>query len=577
MKIIQNFKIRKKLLLLYVPTLFALVMLLAIFILDTNYINQKTKRIYYDETYVSTSLILNADRDLYQAATEEKELYLSTNLSDIRKKELLDSYSENITQVEERMSQAIDNIKTNDELYTEFKHVVSGKTLEMMYSKFVVHMEEWKTSYDISTSLGDIDIHLTAFSNAREEINGMTELLDKYAKSKSIEISKEINNSVIVWSIIISSLIIIISILAVFIIKYLRRSILYTTKDMDLLSHNDLSFNPYQVSSKDELGNLSSSVNEVVKSLRGILILLNTTSSKITDSSSSMKMNIDEITISMNQIANTVGEIAGSAGQQAEDAEHAANEFGNLGEVIAKNGKSTRVLSNASHQLREISKEGLTTITELSNITVNSKKSFELIFDTISNTNESAGKIGIVSEAIAGIAEQTNLLALNAAIEAARAGEAGKGFSVVAEEIRKLAEQSAESTKSIQAILDVLQKQISYANEQSNVVKKAVDIQAESVKETEKRYNVIVDTLLEMNLEINSLEIVSEEMEKSRNQVLDIITSLSAIAQENAASTEETSATTEEVLASMITINGAVEEIDQLALQLNDVIRRFKL
>jgi methyl-accepting chemotaxis protein len=577
MKIIQNFKIRKKLLLLYVPTLFALVMLLAIFILDTNYINQKTKRIYYDETYVSTSLILNADRDLYQAATEEKELYLSTNLSDIRKKELLDSYSENITQVEERMSQAIDNIKTNDELYTEFKHVVSGKTLEMMYSKFVVHMEEWKTSYDISTSLGDIDIHLTAFSNAREEINGMTELLDKYAKSKSIEISKEINNSVRVWSIIISSLIIIISILAVFIIKYLRRSILYTTKDMDLLSHNDLSFNPYQVSSKDELGNLSSSVNEVVKSLRGILILLNTTSSKITDSSSSMKMNIDEITISMNQIANTVGEIAGSAGQQAEDAEHAANEFGNLGEVIAKNGKSTRVLSNASHQLREISKEGLTTITELSNITVNSKKSFELIFDTISNTNESAGKIGIVSEAIAGIAEQTNLLALNAAIEAARAGEAGKGFSVVAEEIRKLAEQSAESTKSIQAILDVLQKQISYANEQSNVVKKAVDIQAESVKETEKRYNVIVDTLLEMNLEINSLEIVSEEMEKSRNQVLDIITSLSAIAQENAASTEETSATTEEVLASMITINGAVEEIDQLALQLNDVIRRFKL
>ena len=576
MKMIQNLKVSKKLLLLYMPALVALVILLVVFIWDTNDINKTTKKIYYEETYISTSLILNADRDFYQAATEEKELFLSTKLNETQKKELMDGYQENITQVEERMSQAIDNIKENHKLYAEFKHSGSGKTLEMMYKEFVSNLNEWKNSYDINTSKGDINSHLIYFDASREQINAMTELLDEYAKEESQSISGDIQTKVMIWSILILILIVLISIFAYYIIKYLKRSILGTTKDMGRLSENDLSFEPYQISSKDELGGLCISVNEVIRSLRGILSLLSDTSSKLTDSSASMKINSDEITVSMNQIASTVGEIAGSASQQAEDAEQAASEFGNLGEVIIKNTLSTKVLSDASNQLQIVSKEGLVTITELSKITVNSKKSFDLIFDTIRNTNESASKIGTVSEAIASIAEQTNLLALNAAIEAARAGEAGKGFSVVAEEIRKLAEQSSQSTNSIHAILDVLQQQITEANEQSDMVREVVDTQAESVKETEERYKVIVETLEDMNGEINSLESVSKEMEKSRNQVLDIITSLSAIAQENSASTEETSATTEEVLASMITINEAVEEIDHLSTQLNQVINRFK-
>ena len=148
---------------------------------------------------------------------------------------------------------------------------------------------------------------------------------------------------------------------------------------------------------------------------------------------------------------------------------------------------------------------------------------------------------------------------------------------MVADEIRQLAEQSAKSTDSIHSILNVLQEQISKANAQSNQVQEAVKTQAESVRETEERYRVIVKTLGEMNGEIRNLDYVSQEMENSRNAVLDIITSLSAVAQENAASTEETSATTEEVLATMTTINGAVLEIEELSRELDGVIGRFVL
>ena len=580
MKAIRNMKVSQKLLLLCIPALLALVTLLVLFILDTTKISRETKKAYYDEVYVSTELILNADRDYYQAALSEKEVVLSPNMDAARKKELIDTHNEDVGQVTERIDQAIENIKGNKELYSEFKHSASGKTMEELYGDFLIHQKAWRESYDINDanpSPANMDKHLEEFSSARDCINTMTELLNEYAVAKSASITADINKDIFWISGFIIVLTVLIMALAFYIVRFLRKAITMTTNDMELLAGNDLSFAPYQVPSRDELGGLSVSVNTLIESLRGIVSILRESSTRLLESSSAMKINSDEITLSMDQIAHTVGDIAGSAGQQAEDAEHAAKEFENLGSVIQQNNKSTQTLSDASGHLEDISRQGLDVITNLASLTEENQKSFDLIFHTIRNTNESAGKIGDVIQAIASIAQQTNLLALNAAIEAARAGDAGRGFAVVADEIRQLAEQSAKSTDSIHSILNVLQEQISKANAQSNQVQEAVKTQAESVRETEERYRVIVKTLGEMNGEIRNLDYVSQEMENSRNAVLDIITSLSAVAQENAASTEETSATTEEVLATMTTINGAVLEIEELSRELDGVIGRFVL
>ncbi|MFA9462745.1 MAG: methyl-accepting chemotaxis protein [Velocimicrobium sp.] len=578
MKFIQNLKVSKKLFLLYLPALFTLVLLVIFYIYNTTNINQKTKKIYYDETYVSTALILNADRDFYQAAVAEKEIFLSgSNLEATRKEELVKDYTDNISQTNDRINQAVDNLKDNLTLYSEFKDPTTQKTMAELYDLFTANMDEWNASYDINTSQGDIDAHLASFDMARENINSMTELLESYANDASVSMSDEIKRSIISISIGVIIVVIIISLMAAYIVWYLKKNILKTTQDMNFLKNNDLSFEPNQLKANDELGGLSTSVSTLIHSLREIIRLLDATSSKLTKSSSAMRRNSDEITTSMNEIANTVGDIAQSTGQQAEDVEHVSHEFDNLGQVIQTSISSTKKLYEASNQMKEVSKDGLDTIKELSELSENNKKAFELIFETIRNTNESAGKIGEVSGIIAGIAQQTNLLALNAAIEAARAGEAGKGFAVVADEIRKLAEQSTESTSSINSILDVLQKQIANANLQSNHVKEAVEVQNQSVNETKERYITIVNTLDQVGEEIEMLDDLSQNMELSRQTVLTIITSLSAIAEENAASTEETSATTEEILASMITINESVGEIDNLSIELNNVIGKFKL
>jgi len=311
--------------------------------------------------------------------------------------------------------------------------------------------------------------------------------------------------------------------------------------------------------------------------LRNIVTLLSSTSAELNTTSGTMKVNASEVTTSMNEIARAVSEIAESAGKQAADTEHVAKEIDSLGKVVSQNAKSASQLSIASNQIKDVTKEGLDVVNKLSEITQTNESSFNEIFELINKTNDSTSKIGEASSLISGIAQQTNLLALNAAIEAARAGDAGKGFAVVAEEIRNLAEQSAKSTGLIDQMLEDLRANVMSANAKSNLVKGAVKVQVDSVNETKNKYLVIVNTIQNINEEVVSLNTVSRDMENSRLKVFDIVSSLAAIAEENAASTEETSATTEEVLATMITITEIGEDVERLSLSLNELIRTFKL
>ena len=578
MKLFYNLKVTKKLFLLYIPSLIVLLLMLLIYVYDTNGISEKTKQAYYNETYRSTSLILNADRDFYQAAVSEKELFLSgKQIDESLKEKLIQDYDENVQQTMDRVKEAVENLKENEELYNQYVHKEQNETIKSLYDDFLSNMQSWKASYNIDTQMGDINAHTTAFDGARNDINYMSELLDDYAKDTAKSIQNEIRGRIILILAVMAVVVILLTILVLVIVRYLKKGILTTSKDLNRIANRDLSIKPSLLQSKDELGILSKSTQDLYQALYEMITQIDTASGNLAQSSTTMRTHSGEITTSMHGIADTIGEIAQAAGQQADESEHASDEFEFLGEVIEKTISNTTQLNESSNQMNQISRTGLERITELSRITKENKQLFNEIFEIIRHTNDSAGEIGKVSSIIEGIAQQTNLLALNAAIEAARAGEAGKGFAVVASEIRQLAEQSTESTTAINHILEELQSQIGHANRQSDLVSKAVDVQADSVLDSQERFVAIVDTLKGMNTKILDLDHISRDMEESRRKVLQIIISLSEIAQQNAASTEETSATTEEILASMITINEVVSQVDQLSIELNDLIREFSL
>lgn len=575
---IKNLKVSKKLWIIILPIMLILIALLIFFDYTANLIQDKLQKALYDELYQSSTILLSADRDFYQASVAEQELFFDEeNLSDEKKEELIATFKENVDQTKERVKQAIDNIVDNKVIYNQLIDETSGKNMEQLYTDFQEDMKRWEDAYNIETKEGDRSLKTSAFEDARNELDLMTQIFEKYSEIEAQTIRNSVDKMIIAITVIATIIMVGIFLFSIIVVRYLAKSITKITENMNQLANNNLGFKPYQIKSKDELGVLSSAVQKVVQSLSEMAGVMKGASKELNSSANVMKTNTEEVTTSMNEIANAVGDIAESSSKQANDTEQVSNEIVSLGEVINRNARSADKLEDESKKIKGVTKEGIDVINNLSEITIRNQMDLNKIFELINSTNESAGKIGEASQIIAGIAEQTNLLALNATIEAARAGEAGRGFAVVAEEIKQLAEQSASSTEIIDNMLSNLQNNIKNMNEKSNLVKTAVLTQVDSVAETKNKYMTIVDSIQGINNEIDSLNLISDEMEKSRLRVVDIVSSLSAIAQENAASTEETSATTEEVLATMLNLSEIGITVEKLSDKLAEIIGKFKL
>lgn len=577
MKFFRNRKMAAKLWLMIVPIGLTAMFILFEFFYQTNKINNQAREAYYDLLYHNSQLIINADRDYYQAQLAERTLVLSGDtLSQDEKDGYVKDYNENCAQVLERLGEAQTNIQKNNELYTEFVGEVDI-TMSETFDDFFEEFADWQATYDPATGIGDAQTKNEMFEDARDELNVMTDLLDQYSIKQKDEIQGYLRNMLLIVIGIMVAASILVTLINLYVVRFIRTNIEKLTHNMNALADNDLTFDAHDTNSSDELGVLANSIGTLIHSLRGIVMQLVKTSDRLSDASNSMRTSSDEVTTSMNEIAKTVGEIAEGASSQAEDAQNLVHEIMNLGDAVNKSAESTRELSGASEKIMAASQEGLQTVNQLEDITIKNQEAFQSIFTAIDVTSSNAGKIGEASAMISDIAKKTKLLALNASIEAASAGEAGKGFAVVAEEIRKLSEQSKKSTMVIDEMLKGLTENIYEANTKSKMVKEAVNAQAASVSETKEKYLSIVSALDNINKEIIALDAISKDMERSRSVVADFGSSVSAISEEYAASTEETSATTEEVLAAMTNINQIGIEVDDLVTELKGLIEKFKM
>jgi methyl-accepting chemotaxis protein len=577
MAFLRNRKMAFKLWLMILPIGLTSMIMLFTFFYQANKISNHSREVYYDTLYENAQRIINADRDYYQAQLAERTLVLSGDtLSQEEKDGLVNDYNENCGQVLERLNESQASLQENEELYTSYLGEGS-MTMSEIFEDFFSEFNDWQATYNPATGEGDAGKKNEMFEDARDELNAMTDLLDQYSVKEKKELQDDLNQMLIIFGVAVLAVTAAVAVLCLYLVHFIRTNIDKLTHNMNALAENDLTFDAHVTNSKDELGVLANSIGTLIHSLRGIVTQLVKTSDQLADASNAMRPNSDEVTTSMNEIAKTVGEIAEGASNQADDAQNLVNEITNLGEAVNKSTESTKELSDASGRIMAASKEGLETVNKLEEITLKNQDAFQSIFTAIDVTSSNAGKIGEASAMISDIAKKTKLLALNASIEAASAGEAGKGFAVVAEEIRKLSEQSKNSTMIIDEMLKELTESIYMANEKSKTVQSAVKVQAASVSETKDKYLSIVSALDNINKEIVALEVISGDMEKSRAVVADFGSNVSAISEEYAASTEETSATTEEVLAAMTNIHQIGIEVDDLVLELKGLIDKFKI
>ncbi|MCZ0703007.1 methyl-accepting chemotaxis protein [Natronobacillus azotifigens] len=359
----------------------------------------------------------------------------------------------------------------------------------------------------------------------------------------------------------------------------ISKPIRLVSQSAEQIGRLDLSqdIDPSLLKSKDEVGQLAASLQAVTENMRRIIRQIDESAGDVSAASEQLTATSQQSASASEEVASTIQDIANGAENQAENTEAGSEKAYQLGNVVEQEQEVVASLNQAFKEVNRAVEEGMVEIKRLASISDQTSKATKEVGYGIKNTNESSQRIGEASSVIANIAEQTNLLALNAAIEAARAGEAGKGFSVVAEEIRKLAEQSTDSTVSIDQIVKELQANAGRSVKVMDDVSKALEEQLSSVKLTQTKYQQIEETMRTSDQAVNSLNDTGRQMSEIKDEIVSSLENLSAIAEENSAATEEVSAATEEQTASMEEASRSSLSLAELAVDLKNLIEQFKL
>lgn len=327
---------------------------------------------------------------------------------------------------------------------------------------------------------------------------------------------------------------------------------------------------------KDELGNFSYSLNQIIYKVRNIITEMRSSATEILENSSYMQDASEKSAQVSTEISSAVSGISDGANDQSHELDKGVSLMNILSQNLLNSNTNIEQLNQSTDHVEEMKNSGLKTVDSLNSTTRESLEANENVNRIMLETESNISKIQQASEMINNISEQTNLLALNASIEAARAGEAGKGFAVVADEIRKLAEQSSAFTGEIATIINDLTKGIGSATLALEDVKSVSNDQVASVQTTNETFKDIAESLDDISMVVKTLTTDNAEMDEKRDQLSMLIESLSAISEENAASTEEMAASVESQASMMGDVAKSSTNLKTLAVNMSDFAKQFK-
>lgn len=328
--------------------------------------------------------------------------------------------------------------------------------------------------------------------------------------------------------------------------------------------------------SKDEIGVMCQNVIQLQTGLAPIVKQIKAVSSDLSNTVETLYLGAEDVSQSTSNIDKAVDDVSQSATSQAEDIERltvVSDDMGKIIDTVLSNITNLVDIGNRMNATKESSSTKLSELSDSNDVTLDSVTE---IHNQIMTTHKSVEEIRSVLEVITDITGQTNLLSLNASIEAARAGEFGKGFSVVATEIRRLAEQSERSADNINTIISELLSNFNKIIESLSIVESSINTQHNYLKDTITSFDELGEDITGTIEGISEIEESSNNLNDKRSKVIDTISSLSALSQENAATAEETSASVQMLSNAITSLTEQAEHINGSAKTLLDSVDRFK-
>ncbi|MGE7696188.1 methyl-accepting chemotaxis protein [Lysinibacillus sp. NPDC094177] len=567
----KNFSIRKKILTLITS---AVIFLLIISGGGFYYINdmaQKTKSMYSEsllpiqyigqirtDTRAMDAFLLELMITLDSKRNAELQANITERTQSIE--ELIGKFEDSYTGKEDE-KKLLESIKSNLDEYisamTEVRDLASKNRNEEAYSLYTTDMDNYREQ--VATDARNL---MTLCSKDANELNEANK--------------KSLSTTILVTAILTIIAIISFVTLAIWIGRLIVNPVKGLQANMLKAGEGDLTVQG-TYSSKDEIGQLTQSFNSMINNIRNTVTKVTETANHVAAASEELNVNAAETTKATEMVANTMETIAHGSVEQLNNVSNTFNTVNELSTGVQQVAGNAQAVSELSRDSLSLVITGINAANQMNEQMIDITDRVNGLSEVVDLLGKRSYEIGQIIDSITAIAEQTNLLALNAAIEAARAGEHGKGFAVVADEVRKLAEQSAVSSNQIEVLISETQKDTQKAVESMKLVTTEVTAGIKTTENTRTTFASIQGAIQSVTMQVEEVSAAVEQMAAGTEEIVGSMNTIHSVTKSTTAGTESISATSEEQMASMEEISSSAYALANLAEELRDLAAQFRV
>ncbi|WP_226527933.1 methyl-accepting chemotaxis protein [Metabacillus niabensis] len=474
-----------------------------------------------------------------------------------------------------------------DELFEQFEKTISTKEEETIYNEFQAEWDKYLLVHEevlVLSRANQDDEASEMIKQSRQQIETVEGYLQKLVEFNQAKAKKAAEERHHVTTNVLSTiaiLIVVALVISIIMGLLLSRSISRPLSAMSMsvkqVAQGNLMIEPISIKNRDEIGKLATDFNTMTDNLKQLIVEVMKNSEQVATTSEDLAVSAEQTQTGNDSISTAIKEVAGGAENQVSRASEANNVIQEISKGMTQAARSIQSVSDLTLATNEkaTTGQGIVSQTVIQMNEVQHKvQHTSSVMNSLGNKSSQIGKI---LSLITNVADQTNLLALNAAIEAARAGEHGKGFAVVADEVRKLAEQSGQAAEEIKKVIFEMQTEVENALKSMTDGINAVNEGIIMVNKTGNSFENIVEMVADVASQSQEVSAIVEQVNASTQSMVSLIEEIANISVFSAGNTEEVAASVEEQNAIMTKVTLSSEELSQKALALQELVKKFRV